>query len=58
MMHPGRLRGQLRKKLRYVKVGLPFLKTASMESGAGDEDYVQRAMIHYQAETGLPFKFR
>ncbi|GJY02068.1 putative reverse transcriptase domain-containing protein, partial [Tanacetum coccineum] len=28
------------------------------ESGAGDEDYVQKAMIHYQAETGLPFKFR
>ncbi|GKF19475.1 hypothetical protein Tco_0068113, partial [Tanacetum coccineum] len=30
MMHPGRLRGQQRKKLRCVKVGLPFLKTASM----------------------------
>ncbi|GKC49768.1 hypothetical protein Tco_1072513 [Tanacetum coccineum] len=29
----------------------------AQESGAGDEDYVQRAMIHYQAETGLPFKF-
>ncbi|GJZ88426.1 hypothetical protein Tco_0660208 [Tanacetum coccineum] len=28
------------------------------ESGAGDEDYVQKAMVHYQAETGLPFKFR
>ncbi|GJY92847.1 hypothetical protein Tco_0508629 [Tanacetum coccineum] len=28
------------------------------ESGAGDEDYVQKAMIHYQAETELPFKFR
>ncbi|GKD28716.1 hypothetical protein Tco_1239494 [Tanacetum coccineum] len=31
MMHPGRLRGQQRKKLRCVKVGLPFLKTASMK---------------------------
>ncbi|GJX12200.1 hypothetical protein Tco_0202059 [Tanacetum coccineum] len=29
-----------------------------MESGAGDEDYVQREMIHYQDETGVPFKFR
>ncbi|GKE93085.1 hypothetical protein Tco_1574180, partial [Tanacetum coccineum] len=28
------------------------------ESGAEDEDYVQRAMIHYQDETGVPFKFR
>ncbi|GJR58539.1 glutathione S-transferase T3-like protein [Tanacetum coccineum] len=31
---------------------------SSDESGTGDEDYVQKAMIHYQAETGLPFKFR
>ncbi|GJX33890.1 glutathione S-transferase T3-like protein [Tanacetum coccineum] len=30
----------------------------AQESGAGDKDYVQRAMIHYQAETELPFKFR
>ncbi|GKF63149.1 reverse transcriptase domain-containing protein [Tanacetum coccineum] len=29
----------------------------SQESGAGEEDYVQKAMIHYQVETGLPFKF-
>ncbi|GKD41644.1 gamma-glutamyltranspeptidase 1 [Tanacetum coccineum] len=28
------------------------------ESGAGDEDYVQRAMIHYQIDTGIPFKLR
>ncbi|GKC54014.1 hypothetical protein Tco_1076759, partial [Tanacetum coccineum] len=28
------------------------------DSGAGDKDYLQRAMIHYQAETRLPFKFR
>ncbi|GJY00498.1 hypothetical protein Tco_0357516 [Tanacetum coccineum] len=28
-----------------------------VESGAGDEDYVQKAMSHYQAETGHPFKF-
>ncbi|GJS82078.1 hypothetical protein Tco_0748619 [Tanacetum coccineum] len=28
------------------------------ESGAGDEDYINRAMIHYQIETGLPFKLR
>ncbi|GJT41620.1 glutathione S-transferase T3-like protein [Tanacetum coccineum] len=30
----------------------------AQESGAGDEDYIQKAMIHYQAECGLPFKFR
>ncbi|GKB16082.1 putative reverse transcriptase domain-containing protein, partial [Tanacetum coccineum] len=29
-----------------------------MESGARDEDYVQRAMIHYEIETGIPFKLR
>ncbi|GJX81758.1 hypothetical protein Tco_0331239 [Tanacetum coccineum] len=58
MMHPDRLRRQPRKKLRWLKVGLPFLKTASMESGAGDADYVQRAMIHYEIDTGLPFKLR
>ncbi|GJS32711.1 glutathione S-transferase T3-like protein [Tanacetum coccineum] len=28
------------------------------ESGAGDEDYVQMAMIHYQIDTGIPFKLR
>ncbi|GKD34386.1 hypothetical protein Tco_1249895 [Tanacetum coccineum] len=28
------------------------------ESGAGDEDYVQKALIHYQIDTGIPFKFR
>ncbi|GJZ15240.1 gamma-glutamyltranspeptidase 1 [Tanacetum coccineum] len=79
MVHPGRLRRQQRKKLRCVKVDLPFLKTASMtvhpfvvrfcgiynnimrmgpESGAGDAYYVQRAMIHYEIDTGLPFKLR
>ncbi|GJS82765.1 ALP1-like protein [Tanacetum coccineum] len=30
----------------------------AQESGVGDEDYVQKAMIQYQAETRLPFKFR
>nr|GEY38463.1 hypothetical protein [Tanacetum cinerariifolium] len=30
----------------------------AQESGAGDEDYVQKAMVHYQAETGLPLNFR
>ncbi|GJY68377.1 hypothetical protein Tco_0471359 [Tanacetum coccineum] len=28
------------------------------EGGTRDENYVQWEMIHYQAETGLPFKFR
>ncbi|GKC64686.1 glutathione S-transferase T3-like protein [Tanacetum coccineum] len=30
----------------------------SQESEAGDEDYIKKAMIHYQAETGLSFKYR
>ncbi|GJW97698.1 hypothetical protein Tco_0179506 [Tanacetum coccineum] len=57
MMHPDRLREQLRKKLCWLTIGLSFLKIASMESGAGYEDYVQRAMNHYQTETGLPLNF-
>ncbi|GJT96009.1 RNA-directed DNA polymerase, eukaryota [Tanacetum coccineum] len=28
------------------------------ESGAGDEDYVQKALIHYQIDIGFPFKLR
>ncbi|GJX57387.1 putative reverse transcriptase domain-containing protein [Tanacetum coccineum] len=28
------------------------------ESGAGDEDYVQKALIHYQIDIGIPFKLR
>nr|GEX54932.1 hypothetical protein [Tanacetum cinerariifolium] len=28
------------------------------ESRVGDEDYIQRAMIHYEIKTGLPFKLR
>nr|GEW00055.1 hypothetical protein [Tanacetum cinerariifolium] len=28
------------------------------ESGAENEDYVQRARIHYEIDTGIPFKLR
>ncbi|GKF62420.1 hypothetical protein Tco_0182474 [Tanacetum coccineum] len=28
------------------------------ESGADDADYVQRALIHYEIDTDLPFKLR
>ncbi|GJU62000.1 glutathione S-transferase T3-like protein [Tanacetum coccineum] len=28
------------------------------ESGVGEEDYVQKAMIHYQIDTCIPFKLR
>nr|GEU70608.1 hypothetical protein [Tanacetum cinerariifolium] len=28
------------------------------ESGAGDADYAQRAMIHYEIDTRIPFKLR
>nr|GFA09072.1 hypothetical protein [Tanacetum cinerariifolium] len=31
-------------------------RTYDMENGVGDEDYIQRAMIHYQIETKLPFQ--
>ncbi|GKD19592.1 gamma-glutamyltranspeptidase 1 [Tanacetum coccineum] len=91
MMHPGRLCGQQRKKLRCVKVGLPISENSkpgnsrkqggfwcemvrpsvvwfcgiynnivhmSPESGAGDAYYVQRAIIHYEIDIGLPFKLR
>nr|GEW24063.1 hypothetical protein [Tanacetum cinerariifolium] len=83
MMHPDRLRGQQSKKLRCVKVGLPFSENSKhgkektvrpsvvrfcgiynnimrmgSESGAGDACYVQKAMIHYEIDTGLPFKLR
>ncbi|GJY49910.1 glutathione S-transferase T3-like protein, partial [Tanacetum coccineum] len=30
----------------------------AQDSEAGDEDYIQKAMVHYQAECGLLFKFR
>ncbi|GJY74256.1 gamma-glutamyltranspeptidase 1 [Tanacetum coccineum] len=30
----------------------------AQESGAGDDDYIQRAMIHYEINTGIPFKLR
>ncbi|GJW06510.1 hypothetical protein Tco_1568933 [Tanacetum coccineum] len=58
--------GNARKKdgfwvevMEYIesKTKMEGCRMYDMESGAGDEDYVQKAMIHYQAETGLPFKF-
>nr|GEX87543.1 glutathione S-transferase T3-like [Tanacetum cinerariifolium] len=30
----------------------------AQESGTRDEDYVQKEMIHYEVETGIPFKLR
>ncbi|GJV76864.1 glutathione S-transferase T3-like protein [Tanacetum coccineum] len=42
--------------VRFCGVYINVMRMAQ-ESRAGDEDYVQKAMIHYQAETGLPFKF-
>nr|GEV26846.1 hypothetical protein [Tanacetum cinerariifolium] len=30
----------------------------AQESGAGDEDYVQKAMLHYEHETRVPFRYR
>nr|GEW39942.1 hypothetical protein [Tanacetum cinerariifolium] len=34
----------------------PEKKKKATQSGAGDADYVQKAMIHYEIDTGLPFK--
>ncbi|GKB00059.1 RNA-directed DNA polymerase, eukaryota [Tanacetum coccineum] len=34
-----------------------FVGRMAQESEAEDEDYIQRAMIHYQYETRVPFKF-
>ncbi|GJZ38983.1 hypothetical protein Tco_0585546 [Tanacetum coccineum] len=34
------------------------LSISNVESGAGDEDYVQKAMIHYEIDTGVAFKLR
>ncbi|GKC38843.1 RNA-directed DNA polymerase, eukaryota [Tanacetum coccineum] len=58
MMHPGRLHGHMRKKLRCVKVGLTYLKTTCLESGASDTDYYAKALIDYEAEIGTMFKLR
>ncbi|GJY49211.1 hypothetical protein Tco_0439167 [Tanacetum coccineum] len=44
--------------LGYIESKTKTHDRRTYENGAGDEDYVQRAMIHYQTETGLPFKFR
>ncbi|GKA91685.1 ALP1-like protein [Tanacetum coccineum] len=45
--------------LSYVesKTGQYGKRTYDM-SGAGDEDYIQKALIHYQIDTGIPFKLR
>nr|GEW21411.1 hypothetical protein [Tanacetum cinerariifolium] len=61
-------RGNARKKdgfwcevLAYIesKIKQEGRRTYDMvESGAGDENYVQRVKIHYQDETSVPFKFR
>ncbi|GJY21585.1 hypothetical protein Tco_0394151 [Tanacetum coccineum] len=52
MMHPGRLGGYMRKKLRWLKVRLTFPKIAGLESGAEDQDYVNRALMDYQFKRG------
>ncbi|GJY93769.1 hypothetical protein Tco_0509551 [Tanacetum coccineum] len=57
-MHPDRLHGQMRKKLRCVEVGFTYPKTTDLESGASDEDYFNRALLNYEVETEVPFKFR
>ncbi|GJZ22472.1 glutathione S-transferase T3-like protein [Tanacetum coccineum] len=51
-------RGNAMKKDGFWVEILDNVMRMAQESGAGDEDYIQKAMIHYQAECGLPFKFR
>ncbi|GJY78481.1 hypothetical protein Tco_0484282 [Tanacetum coccineum] len=50
-MHPGRLLGQLRKKLRWLKVGVSFLKTASVGSSKRHKSYGSSS---FNAESGDP----
>nr|GEV22543.1 ribonuclease H-like domain-containing protein [Tanacetum cinerariifolium] len=71
-MHPGRLHGQMRKNLYCVKVGFTYPKAANLatrgwmldfelrahESGAGDEDYYNMTLLHYEVKTEVPFKLR
>ncbi|GKF66816.1 hypothetical protein Tco_0193333 [Tanacetum coccineum] len=62
----------MRKKLRYEKVGFHVSENTIMgnamresgfgirrpTSGAEDEDYIQKALIDYEAEYGAPFTLR
>ncbi|GKE31912.1 hypothetical protein Tco_1451234 [Tanacetum coccineum] len=52
--------GNARKKYSFWCEVLAYIESKKnrKEIGAGDEYYVQRALIHYQDETGVPFKFR
>ncbi|GJW23636.1 glutathione S-transferase T3-like protein [Tanacetum coccineum] len=43
--------------IRFCRIYNNVMRMAQ-ESGSGDEDYVQRAMVHYEVETGLPFRLR
>nr|GEV42784.1 hypothetical protein [Tanacetum cinerariifolium] len=47
-----------KEEVALAKCWLAVYKTTRMDSGAEDEDYVQRAMIHYEIETEIPFKLR
>ncbi|GJY64510.1 RNA-directed DNA polymerase, eukaryota [Tanacetum coccineum] len=70
MMHPDILHGQMRRKLRCLKVGFTYPKTTELvtrrrkldfgvrlqESGATNEDYYARELADYEAKTGTTFK--
>ncbi|GJR72345.1 glutathione S-transferase T3-like protein [Tanacetum coccineum] len=43
--------------IRFSRIYSNAMRMAQ-ESGAKDEDYVQRAMIHYEIEIEIPFKLR
>nr|GEW40796.1 retrovirus-related Pol polyprotein from transposon TNT 1-94 [Tanacetum cinerariifolium] len=53
MMHPDRLRRQLRKNLRWLKVGVTFLKTASMVTRGRKMAFGVRRV---EPETKITFK--
>ncbi|GJY37720.1 hypothetical protein Tco_0424084 [Tanacetum coccineum] len=52
MMHPERLRGQHRKKLCWLKVGLPFLKTARMVTRRKNKAFDVSNVMRMAQESG------
>ncbi|GJS94831.1 gamma-glutamyltranspeptidase 1 [Tanacetum coccineum] len=71
--YPVALHGPMRKKLRSVKDGFTYLKIVpkvtqgkrdgflgvrAHDSGAGDEDYFNKALLDYEVEFGVPFTLR
>ncbi|GKA34441.1 gamma-glutamyltranspeptidase 1 [Tanacetum coccineum] len=56
--YPVALHGPMRKKLRCVNDGFTYLKIVPKDSGAGDEDYFNKALLDYEVKFGVPFTLR